>query len=73
MNINFSNSNTADNVMATMFPRLYMATMIFKIVLFLIVLYFLYTVNKNKNKNVKKYPPVPAQTAPSIKQAFWTY
>ena len=50
MNINLSDRNTADGVMATMFPRLYMAINILKLILVIIVLYVLYRLKTSEAK-----------------------
>ena len=50
MNINLSNGNVADNTMATMFPRLYMAINIIKLILVIIVLYVFYRLKASEAK-----------------------
>ena len=51
MNINLSNGNVADNTMATMFPRLYMAINIIKLILVIIVLYIFYRLNTSSARD----------------------
>jgi hypothetical protein len=61
MNINLSNRNVADDTMATMFPRLYMAINIIKLILVIIVLYVLYRLKANEARHTQQRQVLPGQ------------
>lgn len=68
MNINVSNGNIADNTMATMFPRLYMAINILKLIFVMIVLFVLYRLKTNETRNTNlnnlRYAQLRQQSIP---------